>query len=60
MLVKSSPPQQDAVVEAGTADFSAFEQALYHWAILASCFGGVDDFWFYIEFKLRFHSSVVI
>ena len=32
--MKSSPPQQDAVVEVWTANFLAFRQALYHWAIL--------------------------
>ena len=37
MYVKSSPPQQDAVVETWTADFLVFGQALYHWAILPPC-----------------------
>ena len=37
MLVKSSPPQQDAMAEAWTADFLALGQAFYHWAILPSC-----------------------
>ena len=37
MYVKSSPPQQDAVVEFWTADFLVFGQALYHWAILPPC-----------------------
>ena len=32
--MKSSPPQQVAVVEAWTADLLVFGQALYHWAIL--------------------------
>ena len=34
MLVKSSPPQQNAVVETWTAEFLVLGQALYHWAIL--------------------------
>ena len=32
--MKSSPPQQDAVVKAWTADILVLVQALYHWAIL--------------------------
>ena len=32
----SSPPQQDAVVEAWTAGISVLGQALYHWAIMLS------------------------
>ena len=35
MQVKSSPPQQDAVAEAWTADLLVLGQALYHWAALA-------------------------
>ena len=32
--MKSSPPQQNAVVEGWTADFLVLRQAIYHWAIL--------------------------
>ena len=32
--MKSSPPQQDAVVETWTANFLVLGQALYHWATL--------------------------
>ena len=34
MYVKSSPPQQDAVAEAWTADLLVLGQALHHWATL--------------------------
>ena len=35
--MKSSPPQQEAMVESWTADFLVFGQALYHWAIPPPC-----------------------
>ena len=38
MYVKSSPPQQNAVVEAGTADILVLGQALYNRAILPPVF----------------------
>ena len=38
MYVKGSPPQQDAVVKAWTADILVLRQALYYWAILQKGF----------------------
>ena len=44
MYVKSSPSQQEAVVEAWTADFLVFGHALYHWAILPSLYVTINSY----------------
>ena len=43
MYVKSSPPQQDAVAEAWTADLLVLGQARYYWATLLSSMGAFKD-----------------
>ena len=60
--MKSSTPQQDAVVEAWTADVIVLGQTLYHWAVLPGSYSNKHLKFnnFFAEICKRFKSEISV